>query len=475
MEVVDARACGSTLKGRWVKGMDMASGLNKVLEHLRRALPSPDRALTDGQLLARFVSARDEAAFAALLLRHGPMVLAACRRLLRHEQDAEDCFQAAFLVLARKASSVRGEALGGWLHSVACRTALAARTARSRVRARERQVEAMPHPEMPPVEPQDWRPWLDHELGLLPDKYRAVIVACDLEGRPRREAARDLGLSEGTVSSRLARGRCLLAKRLSRYGLSLSGGALAAALAEGAVSAHVPTSLLSATTKAAVGQLVVSGSVEVLVKGALKTMLMSKLKLAAGAVMVMVALGASGLAYRASGQPAPAGAEKASAGRPATELEILRQEVELLKLKLEVVQEKQRAQEAELRALKGRRGETTVPSPAAPATETRPDTNRNYPHTPAHATRVGTADQGDKAAAVGPGVPVSNALPDQPKRTTPAATDHAERPRGAREVEAALEELREAPDELSRRRAMERLEKALRKQGVIGQRGKVPE
>jgi RNA polymerase sigma factor (sigma-70 family) len=467
--------------------------MHKVLDYLRRTLAPPGGGPTDGQLLARFVAARDEAAFAELLRRHGPMVWRLCLRVLGHAQDAEDSFQATFFVLARKAASVvRRESVGSFLYGVAYRTAL---DARSRRRTRERQVEQMPQPEIAPEEPQDWRPWLDLELSRLPEKYRAPIILCDLEGRTRKEAARQLRMSEGTVSSRLARGRCLLAKRLSRYGLSLSGGVLASAMAEGATSTPVPASLLSSTTKVAAGQATLSSSVEVLVKGALQTMLLAKLKLAVGAMVVAVAFGATGLAYRASGQPAPAGAEKASAGRPATELEILRQEVELLKLKLEVVQEKQRAQEAELRALKGRRGGTAAPGPAAPATETQPDTNRNYPldaapatksgtadqrHPRDHpATKAGTADQRNKPAAVGPDVPASNGLPGQPKRTsqtpTPAATDQvtspAQRPPGASEVEAALEELRGAPDETSRKRAMERLEQALRKQGVIGRRG----
>jgi DNA-directed RNA polymerase specialized sigma24 family protein len=123
----------------------MATKLDKVFAHLRRIL-TPEGASTDGQLLARFVATRDEASFAALVRRHGPMVLGVCRRLLRHAKDAEDCFQATFLVLARKASVVRGGAVGSWLYSVAYRTSLQARALNARRLARERQVEAMPHP-----------------------------------------------------------------------------------------------------------------------------------------------------------------------------------------------------------------------------------------------------------------------------------------------------------------------------------------
>ena len=187
-------------------------GLTKVLQSIRRALPPDAAAQHDGRLLARFLSARDEAAFAALVRLHGPMVYGVCRRLLRHAQDAEDAFQAAFLVLVRKARSVPAYgSVGGWLHGVAYRTALEARTANARRRARERQVEDPPHPMVGPEEPQDWRPLLDRELSRLPEKYRTAVVLCDLEGRSRREAALRLGVPEGTLSSRLAAARRMLA------------------------------------------------------------------------------------------------------------------------------------------------------------------------------------------------------------------------------------------------------------------------
>jgi RNA polymerase sigma factor (sigma-70 family) len=325
----------------------MATRFHKVLEHLHRVFSPPGGGLTDGQLLARFVAARDEASFAALVRRHGPMVLGVCRRLLRHTKDAEDCFQATFLVLARKASVVRRDAVGSWLYAVAYRTSLEARAINARRRARERQVEDMPHPEVMPAESQDWRPWLDLELNRLPENYRAVIVACDLEGQSRRDAARSLGLAEGTISSRLARGRRQLAKRLSRYGISFSGGALAVLLSGGAASAHVRPSLDLATAKAASDPLsAVAASVGILTKGVLQAMLLAKLKLAIGVVMVMAAIGTTGLVYRASGQSAPA--QK----RPMSEVEALRHENELLKLNLQVVLEKVRAQEAELGTLR---------------------------------------------------------------------------------------------------------------------------
>ena len=249
---------------------------------------------TDGELLGRFVARRDETAFAELLHRHGPMVLGACRRLLRHEQDAEDAFQAAFLVLARRAAAVvPREAVGGWLYGVACRTALAARGRRARRAARERQVTDMPERADGIAARSAWEelvPLLDEELGRLPEKYRLPVVLCELEGRKRREVARQLGLPEGTLSSRLASARRLLARRLGRRGLALPGGALAAALAEGAAAARVPPALAVSTVKAAGGLAagsaaaagLVSPGAAALTEGVLKAMFLGKLKLATG-------------------------------------------------------------------------------------------------------------------------------------------------------------------------------------------------
>jgi DNA-directed RNA polymerase specialized sigma24 family protein len=143
----------------------MATNLNKVLKHIHHLLAPPGGAQSDRELLARFVATRDEASFAALVRRHGPMVLAVCRRMLRHDQDAEDCFQATFMVLARKAATVKREAVGSWLYAVAYRTSLEARAVNARRRTREKQVRDMPYPEVVLPEVQDWRPWLDQELN----------------------------------------------------------------------------------------------------------------------------------------------------------------------------------------------------------------------------------------------------------------------------------------------------------------------
>jgi RNA polymerase sigma factor (sigma-70 family) len=429
-----------------------AGRLRKVLEHL---LPLDGGGLTDGQLLARFLDSREETAFAVLVRRHGPMVLGVCRRLLGHIQDAEDAFQATFLVLVRKAASVlKREAVGSFLYGVAYRTALRARARAMRRRATERQVQDMPHPEVAPAEARDWQDLLDEALNGLPEKYRAAVVLCDLEGRSRREAARQLRLPEGTLSSRLATARRMLAKRLGKSGLSLSGGALAGVLSESAASAAVPGPLMSATVKAAVliaaGQAAaVATPAALLMNEVLKAMLLNKVKLVLAAVMVTVALGASGFVYRASGEAA------AAADKPANELEKLRRENELLRLNLEVVLEKVKAQEAELRGLRARaEAAKTNLAPDLTSTHLRLITVNNpttYPIT--------TYPNVDFNGIYNP-YPVNvNATPSwqgiyQVHQTSPDAV---------KAVEDALKEVREARDPKAQRCALEALDKAMKK------------
>src|SRR5262245_24868475 len=148
----------------------------------------------DAELLARFVRSRDESAFAELVRRHGPMVRATCRRSLGDAPDADDAFQAVFLVLARKAATLRDRrVLGPWLHTVAVRTARRARAAAVRRLARERQIPNMPELADMPDEANDWLPLLDEEVGRLPEKYRQPLVLCELQGQSRTDAARNLG------------------------------------------------------------------------------------------------------------------------------------------------------------------------------------------------------------------------------------------------------------------------------------------
>ena len=297
--------------------------LAQVLRDLRRTTLARDGAgWTDGQLLECFVARREEAAFEALVRRHGPMVFGVCRRVLRHAQDAEDAFQATFLVLARKAASVRPRSqVGNWLHGVAYRTALKARTAAARRQTRERQVEDMPEPLVTPADVwDDLQPVLDVELSRLPDKYRVPVVLCDLEGKPRKEAARQLGWPEGTLSSRLAAARRLLARRLARYGLALTGGTLAACLARNATAAAVPAPLVLSTVRAAApfaagAAATASAPAAALAKGVIHAMLLDRLKaLAVAALTLALALGGTGLLTRHGFAADPPAANAAEPG-----------------------------------------------------------------------------------------------------------------------------------------------------------------
>jgi RNA polymerase sigma factor (sigma-70 family) len=259
--------------------------LTRVLQELRGAALRHDAA--DGDLLEAFVRGHDEAAFAALVRRHGPMVLGVCRRLLRHAQDAEDAFQATFLVLARKAAAVRPRGqVGNWLYGVARRTALEARRRNARRRGHE-QAAMSTHPNSQDAADLwgDLQPLLDDELARLPDKYRTAVVLCDLEGRPRREAAQELRVPEGTLSSRLAGGRKLLAARLRQRGVELGAGALAVLLARQGTPA-VPAALATATARVGVvtitgGTAAVSAEVAALTAEVLRTMWITKYKWAA--------------------------------------------------------------------------------------------------------------------------------------------------------------------------------------------------
>jgi RNA polymerase sigma factor (sigma-70 family) len=274
------------------------SQVSGVIQHLRRAVLLRDGAgLTDGQLLESYISRREEAALAVLVRRHGPMVWGVCRRILHNEHDAEDAFQATFLVLVRRAASVvPREMVANWLHGVARQTAWKARTTAAKRMERERQVTEMPEPAV--AEQDFWhdvRPLLDQELGRLPKKHRAVIVLCDLEGKTRKEAARQLGVPEGTIAGWLARARRMLARRFGRQGVVLSAGVLATVISQNTASAGVPVYVLSSTIKAATllaaGQAATAGVISLrvaaLTEGVLKAMVLSKAKLALCAVLAI--------------------------------------------------------------------------------------------------------------------------------------------------------------------------------------------
>jgi RNA polymerase sigma factor (sigma-70 family) len=266
----------------------MASGAaGGVVERLRRAVLRSDAAsLSDGQLLERFLRDRDESAFESLVRRHGPMVLGVCRRVLHNLHDAEDAFQAVFLVLVRKAGSLRARnLLASWLYGVAFRTALKARG--RNLRRQTAPIEDMVDPRAPTAEAtSELRSVLDQELGRLPESYRVPIILCDLEGKTRKEAAAQFGWPEGTLSTRLDRGRQLLAQRLARRGMAVAAGPLALALAQQAATAAAPAALFTSTVKAATlvaaGQAatagVISAKVAALTEGVLHAMFIAKLK-----------------------------------------------------------------------------------------------------------------------------------------------------------------------------------------------------
>jgi RNA polymerase sigma factor (sigma-70 family) len=210
---------------------------------------------TDAQLLRRFAASRDQDAFARLVERHGPLVLGVCRRVLGTVQDAEDAFQATFLVLARRAASIRDpDLLGNWLYGVASRIARKARAAVQKRQMREKPSPLLPSLVAPAAADPDLGPVLDEELSRLPEKYRAAVVLCYLQGKTNEEAARLLQWPTGTVKGRLARARDLLRDRLTRRGLQASALLLAAYLAQAqARAASVSPALAEATARAGVG------------------------------------------------------------------------------------------------------------------------------------------------------------------------------------------------------------------------------
>jgi RNA polymerase sigma factor (sigma-70 family) len=273
-----------------------SSALTAGVRGLRDRLAAQrDQHASDEQLLHAFTTRREESAFAVLVRRHGPMVLHVCRRVLGHEQDAEDAFQATFLVLARNAAALRNKtALASWLHGTAYRTALKAKQTTARRRKHEGQ--ATPRTSADPSGELLWREvrtLLDEEIARLPEIYRSAFILCCLESVGQAEAARCLGVKEGTVSSRLTEARKRLQLRLSRRGVELTALLAATALTAETASA-LPTVLL---TKAIRG--VVSPAVAALADSGSMILSLGKIKLAAALVLATSALTGAGLwAYR---------------------------------------------------------------------------------------------------------------------------------------------------------------------------------
>jgi len=264
----------------------------------RRAVTDP---VSDAALLARFAEQRDPAAFELLVWRHGAMVLGVCRRVLRNDHDADDAFQAAFLILAKKAGSVRGESLAGWLHHVARRVAI-------RAAKRPRHESLTLDPPDGPTPDAELRAVLDAEIDRLPDRFRLPVVLCYLDGRTTEDAAKQLGIPRGTVLSRLATARKKLAERLTRRGIT------AALFATGFVNESMTANAVEVCTATALRFAAGVGEVTVSIQLAEGVLRMgTRLKLAGWALaLVMVAGVGTGVGVVAGNTPQAASGAKAS-------------------------------------------------------------------------------------------------------------------------------------------------------------------
>jgi len=279
------------------------SSASAMLQYIRKLVTVPDvGGLSDACLLRQFVGKRDEEDFTALMQRHGPLVLGVCRRILVQEQDAEDAFQATFLVLARRAGSIaRGDSVGSWLYGVALRIAGKIRGGIRRRRQRETSLQEVSS--LDPTPQWIWeeiQPVLDEEMSRLPRPYRSAFILCHLQGKSNVEAAAELGCRPGTIFSRLARARALLRDRLTRRGLALSTGLLTSMLIENPVQAGVPSNLAGTTVQGALQFLVgeaaagmVSARAIFLAKGAMKQMFLNKLRIWS-AVLLLGSVGVTG-------------------------------------------------------------------------------------------------------------------------------------------------------------------------------------
>jgi RNA polymerase sigma factor (sigma-70 family) len=319
------------------------SGLHAVIRHVRRVVLAN---ASDEELLLAIASKRDEDAFEALLRRHGPMVWAVCRRVLRHTQDAEDAFQATFLVLIRKAGAIRKRAaLPSWLHGVAYRTAQKARV----LKARRLVHESRATRPVCTAELGDHSD-LDFEVNALPEKYRLPVLLCELQGRTRKEAAELLKIPEGTLSSRLAAARKTLARRLRLRGACFVAGATA--------PTRVPAPLVVSTVKA-VGLVmtggeaagVVSANALVLSQGVLHVMFMMKLKSVVAATLVLGTLGIGAGQYARTGIAANAVAADEPGGKGNSGAQTTSSDAELKRLSFDEYLAQAEKKQAELRRL----------------------------------------------------------------------------------------------------------------------------
>jgi RNA polymerase sigma-70 factor (ECF subfamily) len=290
------------------------------------AAPRAGGEASDGELLERFADTRDESAFTALVQRHGPMVFGVCRSILNDPNDADDAFQATFLVLVRKARSIgKPDSVASWLHGVAYRIASKARGAAARRRHQERQA-----PTMSGSQPDDeavWRdirPLLHMEVERLPERYRKPFVLCYLEGKTNDEAAQILGWPKGTVLSSLSRAREKLRERLTRQGVALPAAVLTAMLARSEAPAAVPAVLAEATVRSALLYAAtpvaagISAGALAHTQSMLQSMFLARVKMIAAFALLAAAIGTGGglIVYHARSPEAPAAAAKTDAPPP---------------------------------------------------------------------------------------------------------------------------------------------------------------
>ncbi len=284
-------------------------------------------AMTEGQLLGRFAADRDEASFTALVAIHGPMVLGVCHRVLSGSDDVDDAFQATFLVLARKAGSIRRpDLLGPWLHGVARRVSVRIRSQAARRRAVERPgAELLAMTRDIDGDRHELGAILDEEIGRLPERFRRPLVLCDLEGRTREEAARDLRWTTGTVRGRLAKAREILRSRLMRRGLAPSGGCLVALPPLDAAPAAVPPPLAMATVRAALSFAArstsagtASASASGIAEGVLRSMIVSPMRIAATALLAAAGLVALPYLFASEPKAAPPATRARAQAAPAS-------------------------------------------------------------------------------------------------------------------------------------------------------------
>lgn len=281
------------------------TALAALVRHMRKITnPSTAASVSDAELLERYVHRRDEAAFELLVWRHQRLVLGVCRRVLGDVHDVDDAFQATFLALARKAAAVgQGDAVAGWLYTVAFRIALRVRAATQRLKTNVDLAAVASRGEpTEDAERRDLAAVLDEEIGRLPRKYRVPMVLCYLEGKTNAESARQLGVAAGTLAGRLMRARELLRKRLVRRGIGISGAFLGVVLGEQASLAAAPAALVNTTVKAAASFLLgetatgaISSTVAALAGGALRSLVVSKLKIGIVALLAGLVVTSMGL------------------------------------------------------------------------------------------------------------------------------------------------------------------------------------